>query len=1566
MEPAATIRQVRLEVRTASLALGRELPERLSQLFHGPLLAVLTDELSRVPGPPRHLAELVLELPPIAASRLTRDLPDALRQALRQALAGLVTTTEADSPGGAGSPSRVARGPAGPLAGLHYFLLNGRLPWQLGGPHFNLDAAVARAGRQHPQALRALLRQVGQQVWPRQRLARQLTPGTLDQVIGLLALADAPLVRAYLRDTLAAHRRQPLVPAATPALRQLLHELVLADLLTHWHTQFNRRAFVARQLRQLAAHYNLDFAVLLRQLVAVLPLATPLPPYSPTLPGLVHGLYQELAREAAPGLELLPAGPPAASGAGTGRATPGPAPDAAAALVYYVRYGSLPPTAGPLLTRAALGAEAMRLVSQGREGLLALVQATGPAATAASLRALLSPDQRADLVRRLAPAQTRPVLALLAELTRPPGAGAHRSHLWQQAVALMLATPPAAVLPVLRRWLPLQVPGLLAVAAVSGAAREQLFHYLVAGLAPVPGGALPSPAQLRYILRELLAKADRALPDFLRQQQSHPGVRRRLAALAGAGLLVQLVPRPAHGRPRHAATSGALAALLGEPGAATGARRQQLVREAYLLFHLREPSGAASSLAALRRLPAEYGLPAQALLRYLRQQVRQWPVLASSAFMSWLMSGLAKAAPPPPALIGGRSVPSPEPPVAGAASLANANVDLPTIELAYAPEALATQLPNYGRLWGRRNYAAGWATEVASNATSPPAPPPASLPAASEAQPPAAMAQAHAGAMSPASELGGMPALYLAWPATPAEALARLATYQPSRPTAAGEARPLLKWLAVRQPAAAAAWLSAQQLAAPRWLGAAALLDFGLLRALLAGARPTARQALATLEALAVQELAGRQRLLALLRSAVLLAYFKPTSAGSQLGRLAAAYGLPGQASATRLGQLARRWPALAALPGWEALQAVLRSASQPAASQELHGSATTLAPRAKTVFWAPPAAEALADRAPARVRPNQAAAASQDLVLHYLLHGRAPWWHAGPLLPATLEQALRRAAHTPHVLREFLRQHGRTAPVQRHLATLVDFRLLHELLPPRGRGGRQLVRPALAALDRSLRRPAGVSQERLRVFLQTAYVAYATRSAPVADPLAAARQQAVASGLGWRTVLARTAALLRQHPALAADPFFAALLQATLARSTPGGGVRRAASAKGSVASPTATSAGPAHPPAGAAVEAAWLAVERYLQAGSTAPGARPVLTQLTPAQAAQVLARARPYLGSAAARQRLAELLPTAAEHLLRQWWPASAGPLVQVARGWLRLHRLGVVVRQPASVWEAVLTVGLAGGSQRHQLTALLTHLLRAENPRQPTAQTARQLLQALARRGQRVPGPLAALLAASIGSAASSRPRRSPGPGAAGEASSGPALPPGSEAGSGRPGSLRLRPEVAEAGPAATVYVANAGLVLLWPFLNMLFDRLGYLEQRRFKSPALAERATHLLQFLAAGEENFPEYELVLNKLLCGIETAQPVARAVQLTPEERGLGEDLLRAVLQRWEVLKNTSVAGLRETFLRRGGRLDYHTERVVLTVETKTLDILLDQRPWAISTIRLPWMPLPLYVTWR
>lgn len=164
----------------------------------------------------------------------------------------------------------------------------------------------------------------------------------------------------------------------------------------------------------------------------------------------------------------------------------------------------------------------------------------------------------------------------------------------------------------------------------------------------------------------------------------------------------------------------------------------------------------------------------------------------------------------------------------------------------------------------------------------------------------------------------------------------------------------------------------------------------------------------------------------------------------------------------------------------------------------------------------------------------------------------------------------------------------------------------------------------------------------------------------------------------------------------------------------------------------------------------------------------------------------------------------------------------------------------------------------------------------------------------------------------------------------------------------------------------LYVGNAGLVLLWPFLTRYFEMLGLVADGSFVDETARSRAVYLLQFLASGRHDAPEHELLLNKLLCGMPASgSPEFVDAPDEPAKRN-AHSLLHAVTQRWEKLKNTSVQGLRETFLLREGRLLRHEDKTTLTVSHKAYDMLLDSLPWSYSIVKLPWMPAALFVQWR
>jgi contractile injection system tape measure protein len=176
-------------------------------------------------------------------------------------------------------------------------------------------------------------------------------------------------------------------------------------------------------------------------------------------------------------------------------------------------------------------------------------------------------------------------------------------------------------------------------------------------------------------------------------------------------------------------------------------------------------------------------------------------------------------------------------------------------------------------------------------------------------------------------------------------------------------------------------------------------------------------------------------------------------------------------------------------------------------------------------------------------------------------------------------------------------------------------------------------------------------------------------------------------------------------------------------------------------------------------------------------------------------------------------------------------------------------------------------------------------------------------------------------------------------------------------------LPMRPIAAGGEGVDGIYVDNAGVVLLHPFLPRCFEALGIAEGGRLVQP---ERALSLLHYLATGELSAPEYVLVLAKVLCDIAIDEPVG-AVTLSDAESAEAIALLEATIRHWEALRDTGTDALRSTFLMRSGMLTADDDGGwLLRVESQTFDILLDHLPWGISMIQLPWMQRLLRVEWR
>ncbi|MBU5612520.1 contractile injection system tape measure protein [Geomonas azotofigens] len=162
----------------------------------------------------------------------------------------------------------------------------------------------------------------------------------------------------------------------------------------------------------------------------------------------------------------------------------------------------------------------------------------------------------------------------------------------------------------------------------------------------------------------------------------------------------------------------------------------------------------------------------------------------------------------------------------------------------------------------------------------------------------------------------------------------------------------------------------------------------------------------------------------------------------------------------------------------------------------------------------------------------------------------------------------------------------------------------------------------------------------------------------------------------------------------------------------------------------------------------------------------------------------------------------------------------------------------------------------------------------------------------------------------------------------------------------------------------IYVDNGGIVLLHPYLRQLFERLEISRENRIIEP---ERGIAVLNYLASGALDQPEYRLALAKVLCDLPLHASIPRDIELADQGKETCDSLLQALLKHWGALRNSSVDGLRGSFLMRPAKLTLRgNDEWLLQVEKNSYDILLDQLPFSISMVKLPWMPKLLWVEWN
>ncbi len=174
----------------------------------------------------------------------------------------------------------------------------------------------------------------------------------------------------------------------------------------------------------------------------------------------------------------------------------------------------------------------------------------------------------------------------------------------------------------------------------------------------------------------------------------------------------------------------------------------------------------------------------------------------------------------------------------------------------------------------------------------------------------------------------------------------------------------------------------------------------------------------------------------------------------------------------------------------------------------------------------------------------------------------------------------------------------------------------------------------------------------------------------------------------------------------------------------------------------------------------------------------------------------------------------------------------------------------------------------------------------------------------------------------------------------------------------------------------IEIANAGMVLLNPFLPILFKNL---ELQNEKGEWLSEehqvQAIYLLSYLVTGLWGTSEDELYLAKVLTNYPLKEILpafdlaekgpwdeSNQTQLTAELN----NIIEVIQENWRPMRNCTWNGLRTDFLTRAGQLELKENmQYILTIEPHTLDVLLPHIKWGMAMIKYSWMEQILNVEW-
>ncbi|WP_445497752.1 contractile injection system tape measure protein [Photorhabdus sp. SF281] len=161
------------------------------------------------------------------------------------------------------------------------------------------------------------------------------------------------------------------------------------------------------------------------------------------------------------------------------------------------------------------------------------------------------------------------------------------------------------------------------------------------------------------------------------------------------------------------------------------------------------------------------------------------------------------------------------------------------------------------------------------------------------------------------------------------------------------------------------------------------------------------------------------------------------------------------------------------------------------------------------------------------------------------------------------------------------------------------------------------------------------------------------------------------------------------------------------------------------------------------------------------------------------------------------------------------------------------------------------------------------------------------------------------------------------------------------------------------------VSNAGILVLWPMLPALFNRLGLLEAQKFIHRQAQFNAVGLLDYLSWGNEEAQTERKILNNVLCGL-MAEEVIELAPVEPEKKLIIEQWLDAIISQLPTWKKLSRNDARQLFLQRPGELLIDDQEIKIKVQHQPFDLLLTNWPWPLNIAKFPWLNRSLQIDWQ